>query len=116
MNTVSEMTKTCKECRKKYERSDAGKEVRRRYAQTGAGKESGRKAVAKYQKTNPEKAKAYDAVSYALRTGRLFKKPCPCGETKVEGHHPDYSKPLEVIWLCKKCHIHEHKKKDWVIT
>lgn len=28
-----------------------------------------------------------------------------CGLKKpVERHHPDYSKPLLVVWLCKPCH------------
>jgi hypothetical protein len=28
-----------------------------------------------------------------------------CGvECKPQGHHPDYSKPLEVVWLCRPCH------------
>ncbi|KKL87003.1 hypothetical protein LCGC14_1939050 [marine sediment metagenome] len=99
-----------------YEKTEAGKEVHRRYAQTEAGKESSRKAVAKYKKASPKKTKAVSVVNNALRDGRLFKKPCPCGETKVEGHHPDYNKPLEVIWLCKECHIHEHKKKEWTIV
>ena len=37
--------------------------------------------------------------------GKITKKPCVvCGETKVDGHHPDYSKPYEIIWLCRKHH------------
>ena len=30
---------------------------------------------------------------------------------KIDAHHPDYSKPKEYIWLCKKCHINLHKAK-----
>ena len=39
---------------------------------------------------------------------------CVCGEIKVEAHHADYSKPLEVIWFCRKHHIQYHKDKDIV--
>jgi post-segregation antitoxin (ccd killing protein) len=27
---------------------------------------------------------------------------------QLDGHHPDYSKPLEVVWLCRSCHKKEH--------
>jgi len=41
----------------------------------------------------------------------LEKKPCEvCGSEKSEIHHPDYSKPNKIQWLCKKHHFEEHKK------
>ena len=51
------------------------------------------------------------AVSMALKKGELTKEPCMCGETKVEGHHPDYKKPLEVVWMCKRHHTELHKEQ-----
>ena len=59
----------------------------------------------KYRIRYPEKAKARAAVRKALADGRLTKEPCHCGETNVQGHHKDYSKPLDVEWLCSKHHI-----------
>lgn len=43
-------------------------------------------------------------LTQAIKKGILIRESCYCGEIKVEGHHPDYSKPLEVIWACKKHH------------
>ncbi len=41
----------------------------------------------------------------AIQAGRLVRQPCQeCGEVRSEAHHEDYSKPLEVIWLCKPHH------------
>lgn len=49
-------------------------------------------------------------VTMAVKKGQLRKKPCEvCGELKVEAHHCDYNKPLDVMWLCKKCHTEWHK-------
>jgi len=39
-----------------------------------------------------------------------------CGiESKTEAHHCDYLKPLEVMWLCKKCHSEWHKNNKVII-
>lgn len=54
-----------------------------------------------------------NARSYAncyQRRGILVPKPCErCGTTdRVEKHHEDYSKPLQVRWMCRLCHMAEH--------
>lgn len=57
-------------------------------------------------KRNPEKKRAHNQVYRALRDGRLHREPCEvCGSTeKVQAHHDDYSKPLDVRWLCSRHH------------
>lgn len=64
-----------------------------------------------YQR-NRHKRRANSLVGWAIKHGFLKVHPCSvCGSTeKVEGHHPDYSKPLEVIWLCGKHHKEIHRK------
>lgn len=54
---------------------------------------------------NPEKAKARSKVGNAVRDGKLVRQPCRvCGAAKSQAHHSDYSRPLDVDWLCFKCH------------
>ena len=64
----------------------------------------------RYGQSDPDKRRAHTAVSNAVRGGKLTKKPCAfCGrEGDVEAHHHDYSKPLDVTWLCKPCHRRFH--------
>lgn len=64
------------------------------------------------EREQSDKNFARNQVYYAVKTGRLTKEPCACGETKVEGHHPDYKKPLEVIWMCRQCHSQLHKEMN----
>lgn len=58
-----------------------------------------------WRKKNPQKWYAHRQVAYALKIGKLIKKPCKkCGSLKVEAHHNDYNFPLKVIWFCPKHH------------
>lgn len=59
---------------------------------------------------NPSHKNAGMALSYALKLGYI-EKPDHClgcgrpdSESRVTAHHNDYSKPLEVVWVCSKCH------------
>ncbi len=61
---------------------------------------------------HPEWVVAHNAVSKAVRAGKLVKKPCEvCGASFVHAHHPDYSEPLEVIWLCPAHHRMIHAQQ-----
>lgn len=58
---------------------------------------------------NKHKKQAHMAVSNALRAGKIERNPCEvCGEMKVHAHHDDYSKPLDIKWLCVKHHNERH--------
>lgn len=60
---------------------------------------------------NKHKVLAHEKVKRALFKGELERKSCEqCGERKSQAHHPDYSKPLDVVWLCSRCHMREHSK------
>lgn len=64
----------------------------------------------------PIKYRAKSAVNNARRDGRLNKaEACSsCKKTgiRIYGHHSDYSKPLDVIWLCQVCHKEWHKNNE----
>jgi len=58
---------------------------------------------------NPQKRKARLAVGNAIRSGKIVKMNCEvCGSQNSQAHHHDYSKPLDIKWLCFVCHRAEH--------
>ena len=34
-----------------------------------------------------------------------------CGAESPEKHHPDYSDPRKVVWLCRDCHLELHRNE-----
>ena len=127
----------CKECTKKrvsthrkenidkireYDRNrpnakDRNKEhLERMKNLSDAKKKAYRKVKTKGQQSGFSKNKkiANIYMDNAVRGGRLEKldycEHCSREDIPLDGHHPDYLKPLEVIWLCKPCHGAEHKR------
>jgi hypothetical protein len=85
-------------------------EARNLYAKTEAGKQARKKASSAYNKRHPMRYAAHIIAGNATRDGKLIPATeCSvCKSTKkIEGHHDDYTKPLDVRWLCESCH------KDW---
>jgi len=74
-------------------------------------------ALREYQRASkmndPEKFKARELLNGAVRSKKIIKPDhCSlCGKGgKVDGHHEDYSRPLDVIWLCRACHMGIHNE------
>lgn len=74
----------------------------------------------RFRSASPEeKKRAYAAYHRALRRGQLV-RPEVCercleggGRRGIVGHHADYSRPLDIIWVCQPCHDEIHRPKQW---
>lgn len=81
------------------------------YIQTERGKKSHANASKKYGTENAEKKRAQTALNNAIRAGRISPWPvCALPECskKPQAHHPDYSLPFDVVWLCPMHHKQTH--------
>src|ERR1035437_8008654 len=118
-------TKVCTKCKQELSINQFQADKRRLY---GVGSEckdckhiyrqanKDKLLIAQYQRRSKDKTlflktRAWNALHYALKTGKR-EKPDVCsiggefvGRAKIQGHHSDYSKPLSVVWCCQDCHI-----------
>lgn len=116
-------TEKCKEWRKRYLLTEKGKEVlikrTDRYAHSLKGKATHIRAAKIDRARYPTKHRARMAVSAAVRRGKLIRPTecsnCPASGVPIEGHHADYSKPLDVDWLCRKCHRAIHNQQVYEV-
>lgn len=85
------------------------------YAQNGRKRTPKQlKSIKIWQKENPEKVKACNLLNYAIQSGKLIKPELCQGcfeKRRLHGHHEDYSKPYDVIWVCASCHKNYHLGK-----
>lgn len=81
------------------------------YVKTEAGRRMRVRCEANQRIRNPQKIAARQMVRCAIVCGMLVKKICErCQNPKAEAHHDDYTKPLEVRWLCHRCHRIRHQE------
>lgn len=100
--------------RAQYVRDGRAKAAQARYYETPKGKENRQRVFLRQRTIHRVKYLARKAVDYALGRGYIAKpdrcERCKATSTIIHGHHPDYSKPIEVEWLCPKCHSQIHRE------
>lgn len=89
-----------------YKCRDCSRKISAPYRVTPAHKDMRRRAQKEYIGRYPEKGEAHRKA----RIVPLGEKCEDCGMTtkQLHRHHPDYSKPLDVVILCIKCHERVH--------
>ena len=83
----------------------------RMYRQTNNGKTNTYKATKKYTKSHKERSSAWSAVHWHIKVKGVC---IVCGNPKVDGHHPNPLKKLQVIWLCRFHHKQVHKEYNYL--
>jgi hypothetical protein len=86
--------------------------ARKEYQRTAAFAESHKAAAKRWRDRHPERRSAHVALDNAVRDGRVTPWPAcaiPECDCKPEAHHADYSRPLDVVWLCTRHHKETHK-------
>lgn len=129
-NGLQPFCKACEKLRYSFDResirkSDDGRKKLSEYRRTRVITEAKRlrevRHSAKYRARYPEKQAAKQEVTKALKSGRLIRPPvCQgCGldpglardgRPLIQAHHEDYSRPLDVSWLCLSCHSAQHAR------
>jgi len=83
-----------------------------RFRATPRGKQRTAEIDARSAIKYPQRAAARKALNSALSVGSVLKQPqCQfplCTTTRVQAHHPDYTKPLHVVWYCTSHHARLH--------
>lgn len=99
----------CSKCKKELEPNRVGN---KRYCLSCSNNwmKENRKKHSELSEEQKLKANCRSYLNQYVKRGKIIKQPCEvCGDLNVQAHHEDYTKPLEVNWLCVKHHIEKHK-------
>lgn len=103
----------CYYCNKYKLKSEFIKDSSRSCGMSSRCRECNKEYIKNYVK-NYEKRKKYlvrKSLQNAVISGKVRKECCEiCGNAESQGHHFDYDKPFDVIWLCSAHHGLIHRK------
>lgn len=76
-----------------------------------------RLAWKRWAKKHKKKRQLLNNIQEKARRANPLRQTCSVNECKIlaERHHPDYSKPTVIIWLCKLHHELVHHNRRCVI-
>lgn len=95
------MKKTCNRCHRVLPLKEYYKHPATVDGHYGACKKCHASSVKRAYWKHKAKHKAMHSANLAVRNGELLKQPCKmCGNVNVRVYHADYSKPLDVEWVC----------------
>lgn len=103
----------------RFQRDPWRAEQNRKRASTPEYKDKIKEYRKRWLEKNSDKRAAHILMGNAVRRGEII-KPSHCqdcqteclGKKELHGHHEDYTKPLDVIWLCVSCHYKRHRKHE----
>lgn len=101
--------RTCNDCRS----TKKSKYYSQWYAEHGRKRSGGYSVqIMEWRRQNPEKVAAHKIVAAALKGGHIINpgQCSACGKISnyLDAHHDDYTKPLNITWLCISCHRKKH--------
>lgn len=122
------MPKVCRTCDEEKSLDDFAVDRKARDGRCGECRSCAVDRATAWRKANPERfaaghkasrqrhndrQNARGAVTVALRKGTLVREPCEvCGTVEnVHAHHDDYTKRLDVRWLCQTHHAEHHRQR-----
>lgn len=121
----------CKQCSLEYRQKNRRKLSLMAYEWNKANKEKWQAGIKKWLNKNPEKRLRYQRNTIekhrdrfrarcrfimAVKKGKIKRGDCViCNAPNAQGHHEDYAKPFDVIWLCRKHHQELHYTKKEVL-